>query len=237
MCVLNAAHRSGAAGRAKTRPRPLPIPPSTWSLHRRLRRRPSRRTTRGGSLCLGAAGPHLRGALSSVCPTCGGEMRIIPFITEGGGSRDSRLPGRADITAAPNAGPWSAAVGDAGRRACRDRPAGPTGTGRQIRATHRVAGPARRRAAVARQRPLVIASRFWAFLAVFTQSFGTKSRIDSGCQALDTPRRSVEFPILYPYCQGLPAGHILFAGRWTGWTRARSIMLQSFMWEGGTCRT
>jgi len=32
----------------------------------------------------------------------------------------------------------------------------------------------------------VTASRFWATLAVFSQSFGTKSRIDSGCQAIDT---------------------------------------------------
>ena len=68
--------------------------------------------------------------LPLLCPQCGGEVRIIAFIHRGSGDpRDSRASGRADIAAASAAGTRAAAVGDAGRRARRERSTGATGTG------------------------------------------------------------------------------------------------------------
>ena len=64
----------------------------------------------------------------------------------------------------------------------------PTATGLRIRSTHRVVGPAGQRAAGTRQRPRVIASRWRAIRAVFSPAFGTKSKIDSSCQALNTSK-------------------------------------------------
>jgi hypothetical protein len=42
----------------------------------------------------------------------------------------------------------------------------------------------------------VIASRWWVILAVFAPAIDTKSRVDSGRQALNAPECAIEFPIL-----------------------------------------
>ena len=94
--------------------------------------------------------------LPLLCPKCGGEMRIIAFVTEAVAIRKILGPsGRADIATGCQAGPRSAAFGNAAGRARRDRPPCPS-LNRPMGSNSVSRGRARaRRAALARPGPLV----------------------------------------------------------------------------------
>jgi hypothetical protein len=114
----------------------LRVPTGT---HRGARRRTGAST--GCPLRLGAAArPHLRSVPAGVPPVWHRDAHPRLHHRRPHGARHPRSPWRADHTTHRRAGPWPTTLGNAARRAARDRSPGPVGTGLRIRsARHLVA--------------------------------------------------------------------------------------------------
>ena len=134
LTAARGGHRAGAAGRGYS------CSGDDWC--ESIGRDPDRAgTSLGSSLRLGTpARSHLRGATPAVSQVRWRDEGHRLHHRGGGDPGDSRTPGRADVTAASDAGAGAAAVGDAGQWIGRYRSASATRTGLRVRSAHRVIG-------------------------------------------------------------------------------------------------